>query len=57
MILSSIKELISSSEVFSSRVNFRGVKVCFGLAEALGRFFEHADDAYVSLIGLSPFMH
>ncbi|XP_048425264.1 uncharacterized protein LOC103964819 [Pyrus x bretschneideri] len=55
-VLSSVEELIPSGEAFSSRVNFRGVKVRSGLAEVLGKFFEHADDVDVSLIGLSPFM-
>ncbi|KAB2614616.1 hypothetical protein D8674_021204 [Pyrus ussuriensis x Pyrus communis] len=55
-VLSSVEELIPSGEAFSSRVDFRGVKVRSGLAEALGKFFERVDDADVSLIGLSPFM-
>ncbi|KAM1277303.1 hypothetical protein ACFX13_030420 [Malus domestica] len=55
-VLSSVEELIPSGEAFSSQVDFRGVKVRSGLVEALSKFFECADDADVSLIGLSPFM-
>ncbi|KAB2617477.1 hypothetical protein D8674_013346 [Pyrus ussuriensis x Pyrus communis] len=44
-VLNSMKELIILGEAFSSRVDFRGVKVCSGLAEVLGRFFKHASDA------------
>ncbi|XP_018507306.2 cell division cycle protein 48 homolog isoform X1 [Pyrus x bretschneideri] len=55
-VLSSVEELIPSGETFFSRVDFRGVKVRSGLAEALVKFFEHASDADVSLIDLSPFM-
>ncbi|KAB2612602.1 hypothetical protein D8674_034918 [Pyrus ussuriensis x Pyrus communis] len=42
-VLNSIKELIHSGEAFSSQVDFRGIKVRSGLAEALGRFFEFWD--------------
>ncbi|KAB2606211.1 hypothetical protein D8674_005928 [Pyrus ussuriensis x Pyrus communis] len=55
-VLNSIEELIPLSETFSSLINFRGVKVHFGLAKALGKFFERAGDGDVSLIGLSLFM-
>lgn len=51
-----IEELIPSGEAISSWVDFRGVKVRSGLADGLGKFFEHADDVDVSLRGLSPFI-
>ncbi|TQD75336.1 hypothetical protein C1H46_039128 [Malus baccata] len=56
-VLNSIKELIPLGEAFSFWVNFRGVKVRSWLAKALSRFFEHASDADVRLLGLSLFMH
>lgn len=51
-----IEELIPSGEAFSSRVDFRRVKVHPELAEALDRFFERASNVDVNLIGLSPLM-
>lgn len=48
--------MVPSGEVFSSLVDFRGVKVRFGVAEELGKFFEGAGDGDVTLIGLSPFL-
>ncbi|XP_050156286.1 uncharacterized protein LOC126630217 [Malus sylvestris] len=55
-VLSLIKELNSFGDAFFSRVNFRGVKVRSRLAKVLGKFFKRADDANVSLVGLSLFM-